>query len=93
TVDNGISSFEGVDTAHEYGIRVLVTDHHLPGQTLPAADAIINPNLTDCSFLSKSLAGVGVTFYLMTALRAELEKQGWFEQQNLARPNMADFLD
>lgn len=93
TVDNGISSFDGVDTAHEYGIRVLVTDHHLPGQTLPAADAIINPNLTNCSFLSKSLAGVGVTFYLMTALRAELEKQGWFEQQNLARPNMADFLD
>lgn len=93
TVDNGISSFEGVDVAHEYGIRVLVTDHHLPGQSLPAADAIINPNLTDCTFLSKSLAGVGVTFYLMTALRAELEQQGWFEQQAIARPNMADFLD
>ena len=93
TVDNGISSFEGVDVAHEYGIRVLVTDHHLPGHSLPQADAIINPNLADCSFLSKSLAGVGVTFYLMTALRAELEKQGWFTAQGLARPNMADYLD
>ncbi|EOW4564213.1 single-stranded-DNA-specific exonuclease RecJ [Proteus mirabilis] len=93
TVDNGISSFEGVDVAHEYGIRVLVTDHHLPGHALPQADAIINPNLADCAFLSKSLAGVGVTFYLMTALRAELEKQGWFTAQGLARPNMADYLD
>ncbi|HEK1037429.1 TPA: single-stranded-DNA-specific exonuclease RecJ [Proteus mirabilis] len=93
TVDNGISSFDGVDVAHEYGIRVLVTDHHLPGHSLPQADAIINPNLADCSFLSKSLAGVGVTFYLMTALRAELEKQGWFTAQGLARPNMADYLD
>ncbi len=93
TVDNGISSFEGVDVANEYGIRVLVTDHHLPGHSLPQADAIINPNLADCAFLSKSLAGVGVTFYLMTALRAELEKQGWFTAQGLARPNMADYLD
>ncbi|OAH94686.1 single-stranded-DNA-specific exonuclease RecJ [Proteus mirabilis] len=93
TVDNGISSFEGIDVAHEYGIRVLVTDHHLPGHSLPQADAIINPNLADCAFLSKSLAGVGVTFYLMTALRAELEKQGWFTTQGLARPNMADYLD
>ncbi|RFY48870.1 single-stranded-DNA-specific exonuclease RecJ, partial [Salmonella enterica subsp. enterica serovar Enteritidis] len=93
TVDNGISSFEGVDVAHEYGIRVLVNDHHLPGHSLPQADAIINPNLADCAFLSKSLAGVGVTFYLMTALRAELEKQGWFTTQGLARPNMADYLD
>ncbi|MGM7565215.1 single-stranded-DNA-specific exonuclease RecJ [Proteus mirabilis] len=93
TVDNGISSFEGVDVAHEHGIRVLVTDHHLPGHSLPQADAIINPNLADCAFLSKSLAGVGVTFYLMTALRAELEKQGWFTAQGLARPNMADYLD
>ncbi|MCE5371110.1 single-stranded-DNA-specific exonuclease RecJ [Proteus mirabilis] len=93
TVDNGISSFEGVDVAHEYGIRVLVTDHHLPGHALPQADAIINPNLADCAFLSKSLAGVSVTFYLMTALRAELEKQGWFTTQGLARPNMADYLD
>lgn len=70
TVDNGISSFEGVETAHEYGIRVLITDHHLPGQTLPAADAIINPNLIDCDFLSKSLAGVGVTFLFNDGIKS-----------------------
>jgi single-stranded DNA-specific DHH superfamily exonuclease len=69
TVDNGISSHAGVDHAHALGIPVLVTDHHLPGETLPAAEAIINPNLRDCDFPSKSLAGVGVAFYLMLALR------------------------
>ncbi|MEY2343734.1 single-stranded-DNA-specific exonuclease RecJ [Proteus mirabilis] len=93
TVDNGISSFEGVDVAHEYGIRVLVTDHHLPGHSFLKLMQLSIPNLADCAFLSKSLAGVGVTFYLMTALRAELEKQGWFTAQGLARPNMADYLD
>lgn len=69
TVDNGISSHAGVDHAHALGIPVLVTDHHLPGETLPAAEAIVNPNLRDCDFPSKSLAGVGVAFYLMLALR------------------------
>lgn len=69
TVDNGISSHAGVEHARSLGIPVIVTDHHLPGDTLPAAEAIINPNLRDCNFPSKSLAGVGVAFYLMLALR------------------------
>ncbi|WP_145482512.1 single-stranded-DNA-specific exonuclease RecJ [Yersinia aldovae] len=93
TVDNGISSHAGVDLAHALGIQVLVTDHHLPGETLPAAEAIINPNLAGCDFLSKSLAGVGVTFYLMLALRARLRDCGWFEQRALAVPNLAELLD
>ena len=87
TVDNGISSHAGVDHAHALGIPVLVTDHHLPGDTLPAAEAIINPNLRDCDFPSKSLAGVGVAFYLMLALRTLLRDKGWFESRGIAVPN------
>lgn len=93
TVDNGISSHAGVDVAHAKGIQVLVTDHHLPGETLPAAEAIVNPNLRGCEFPSKSLAGVGVAFYLMLALRARLRDSGWFEQRALAMPNLAELLD
>ncbi len=93
TVDNGISSHAGVERAHALGIPVIVTDHHLPGSELPAAEAIINPNLVDCEFPSKSLAGVGVAFYLMLALRAHLRELGWFEQQGLAIPNLAELLD
>nr|WP_282553632.1 single-stranded-DNA-specific exonuclease RecJ [Providencia sneebia] len=93
TVDNGISSHEGVDFAHQLGIKVIVTDHHLPGETLPKADAIINPNLPDCQFASKSLAGVGVTFYLMSALRAKLRAEDWFVKQGLSEPNLAELLD
>lgn len=93
TVDNGISSHAGVDHAHALGIPVLVTDHHLPGDTLPAAEAIINPNLRDCEFPSKSLAGVGVAFYLMLALRTFLRDKGWFEERGIAPPNLADLLD
>ena len=93
TVDNGISSHSGVDRAHALGIPVIVTDHHLPGPELPAADAIVNPNLVDCEFPSKSLAGVGVAFYLMLAMRAHLRDCGWFEQQGLAIPNIAELLD
>ena len=70
TVDNGVSSISGVAAAKAAGIDVLVTDHHLPGEQLPVADAIVNPNLTDCDFPSKALCGVGVAFYLMLALRA-----------------------
>ncbi|MGL9735940.1 MAG: single-stranded-DNA-specific exonuclease RecJ [Symbiopectobacterium sp.] len=93
TVDNGISSHAGVDDAHQRGIQVLVTDHHLPGATLPAADAIINPNLRDCAFPSKSLAGVGVAFYLMMALFVRLRDSGWFNQKGLVEPKLAELLD
>ena len=93
TVDNGISSHAGVERAHELGIPVVVTDHHLPGETLPEADAIINPNLRECDFPSKSLAGVGVAFYLMLALRTYLRDKGWFEARGLAIPNLAELLD
>ncbi|ALR77962.1 single-stranded-DNA-specific exonuclease RecJ [[Enterobacter] lignolyticus] len=93
TVDNGISSHAGVERAHALGIPVLVTDHHLPGDTLPDADAIINPNLRDCEFPSKSLAGVGVAFYLMLALRTCLRDKGWFDEQGIAPPNLAELLD
>ncbi|MAB96861.1 MAG: single-stranded-DNA-specific exonuclease RecJ, partial [Pseudomonadaceae bacterium] len=93
TVDNGISSVEGVAAAKAAGLKVLVTDHHLPGPELPAADAIVNPNQPDCSFPSKALAGVGVMFYVLLALRARLRDIGWFAQQGLAEPNLAELLD
>jgi len=93
TVDNGISSIEGVLAARELGIAVIVTDHHLPGSELPDADAIVNPNQPGCEFPSKNLAGVGVIFYVMNALRAELRQMGWFAESGIAEPNMASFLD
>ncbi|MBY5992471.1 single-stranded-DNA-specific exonuclease RecJ [Ferrimonas balearica] len=93
TVDNGISAHAGVDAAKAAGMTVIVTDHHLPGETLPAADVIINPNRDACPFPSKSMAGVGVAFYLMLALRGELRRRGWFEARGLAIPNMAELLD
>lgn len=93
TVDNGISSHAGVDHAHALGISVLVTDHHLPGETLPAADAMVNPNLVDCPFPSKSLAGVGVAFYLMLVLCNHLKAKGWFESRGIAMPKIVEFLD
>lgn len=93
TVDNGISSHAGVDHAHKLGIGVLVTDHHLPGDTLPDADAMVNPNLADCPFPSKSLAGVGVAFYLMLVLCNHLKAKGWFEARGIAVPKIVEFLD
>ncbi|WP_311568680.1 single-stranded-DNA-specific exonuclease RecJ [Photobacterium arenosum] len=93
TVDNGVSSVAGVAAAKEKGIRVLVTDHHLPGDVLPAADAIVNPNLHSCDFPSKALCGVGVAFYLMLALRAALRQQNWFIEQGIPEPNLAGLLD
>ncbi len=93
TVDNGISSIEGVAAARQRGIRVLITDHHLPGEQLPAAEAIVNPNLRGDPFPSKNLAGVGVAFYVMLALRAHLREQGWFQQAGLPEPNLAVWLD
>ncbi len=75
TVDNGISSIEGVAAAKAFGMQVIITDHHLPGHELPAADAIVNPNQPGCPFASKSIAGVGVAFYLMTALRQNFGRE------------------
>jgi len=93
TVDNGIASVDGVACAHEAGIDVLITDHHLPGEQLPQACAIVNPNQVGDPFPSKSIAGVGVIFYTMVALRRHLADQGWFETQGLTEPNMGQFLD
>ncbi|GJJ81284.1 single-stranded-DNA-specific exonuclease RecJ [Pasteurella canis] len=91
TVDNGVSSVEGVTFLQQHGVKVLITDHHLPPEVLPNADAIVNPNLSNCRFPSKSLAGVGVAFYLMLALRAKLREIGIFDQKT--QPNFSDLLD
>ncbi len=93
TVDNGISSIAGVDTAKEQGIKVLVTDHHLAGKELPSADAIVNPNQPGDTSHCNMLAGVGVAFYVMLALRANLRQQKWFEDQSIPEPNLAQWLD
>jgi len=93
TVDNGISSINGVSLAKELGMDVIVTDHHLPGSELPCADAIVNPNQPSDEFPSKMLAGVGVMFYLLMALRAELRQQNWFSENNVAEPQLAKWLD
>ena len=93
TVDNGISSIEGVAAAKAFGMQVVITDHHLPGHELPAADAIVNPNQPGCQFASKSIAGVGVAFYLMTALRAELRARYWYQARGIAEPNLGTLLD
>ena len=93
TVDNGISSVEGVLAARAMGISVLITDHHLPGNSLPAADVIVNPNQPDCRFPSKSLAGVGVMFYVLSAVRAALRQRGWFNAEGIEEPNLGDALD
>ena len=93
TVDNGISSIEGVSAAQAMGISVLITDHHLPGDSLPTADVIVNPNQPDCQFPSKSLAGVGVMFYVLSAVRAALRDRGWFSVEGIEEPNLGDALD
>lgn len=91
TVDNGISSVAGVAAANDLGIQVLITDHHLPGETLPAAAAIVNPNQPGCPFPCKALAGVGVMFYILIALRSHWRARGFFAQRS--EPNLAEFLD
>ncbi len=91
TVDSGIACLAGVARARELGIRVIVTDHHLPGESLPVADAIVNPNLPGDAFPSKALAGVGVVFYLLGAVRGVLRDSGWFEGRQ--EPNLARYLD
>jgi single-stranded-DNA-specific exonuclease len=93
TVDNGIASIDGVRCAKAAGISVVITDHHLPGDELPQADAIVNPNQRGCDFPSKNLAGVVVIFYVMAALRSALREDDWFTTMSIAEPNMADYLD
>ncbi len=91
TVDNGIASVEGVDAANKLGIQVLITDHHLPSEITPAAACIVNPNQHGCDFPSKNLAGVGVMFYVLLALRAELRQRGAFAERK--EPNLTELLD
>ncbi|MCX7147323.1 MAG: DHH family phosphoesterase, partial [Sulfuritalea sp.] len=91
TVDNGIASVEGVAELKRLGIATLITDHHLPGDELPAADVIVNPNQPGCDFPSKALAGVGVMFYVALALRAELRRRGAYAAE--PEPNLAGLLD
>lgn len=93
TVDNGIACFAGAQRARELGLELVITDHHLPADTLPVAHAIVNPNQPGCQFPSKQMAGVGVAFYLMLGLRAHLKERGWFDRNGLAMPNLASLLD
>lgn len=93
TVDNGVASNDGVDAARAAGLQVVVTDHHLPPEVLPAADALVNPNRTDDPTDANNLCGVGVVFYVLAVLCRRLEQNGWFKQRQLARPKMADYLD
>ena len=93
TVDNGISALEAVSRAREMGIRVVVTDHHIPGEELPEADAVVDPKRKDCPFRSKNIAGVGVIFYVLTQVRSYLREKGWFREQGIPEPRMQDYLD
>ena len=93
TVDNGITSIEGVKLAKQLGMTVIVTDHHLPSEELPQADAIVNPRLPGDKFKSKNLAGVGVIFYVLSVVRSKLIELNWFKDEGIAIPNMADYLD
>ncbi|MEE9325933.1 MAG: single-stranded-DNA-specific exonuclease RecJ [Cocleimonas sp.] len=93
TVDNGISSVKGVEQAKRQGYKVIITDHHLPGKNLPSADAIINPNQAGDNFQSKNLAGVGVIFYLMLALKNSLMAKGYFSKNSIEAPNLLELID
>jgi single-stranded-DNA-specific exonuclease len=93
TVDNGVSSIDGVRYAKEKGLVMIVTDHHLPGSVMPNADAMVNPNLPDCAFPSKALAGVGVAFYLMMALCVAMRESGWFLHQGISEPKLMELID
>lgn len=93
TVDNGISSIDGTQAALDAGMQVIITDHHLQAEILPKADAIVNPNLHGDEFPSKNLAGVGVVFYLLAEIRAQLTDTGYFNQKQIKSPNLAQWLD
>ena len=92
TVDNGVSSIEGVEAAKAAGYKTLITDHHLPGEQLPDCDVMVNPNLKSDAFPSKALAGVGVVFYVMLALKKELAARDYFATRGLDEPNMTALL-
>lgn len=93
TVDNGVASVDGVALANEFGIDVIITDHHLPGDVLPEACALVNPNVVDSTFASKAMAGVGVAYYLLSWVRQTLRQRGYFDAQGIEEPNMAQYLD
>ena len=93
TVDNGVSSVEGVELANAAGVDVIVTDHHLPGAVLPAACAIVNPNVPGCGFASKAIAGVGVIYFVLSRVRRVLREAGWFTENGREEPNLAQWLD
>ena len=93
TVDNGISSIDGAQAAKDAGMQVIITDHHLPADQLPNADAIVNPNIDGDTFESKHLAGVGVVFYLLAEIRSQLNVLNWFVERNIVAPNLAQWLD
>ena len=93
TVDNGVASVDGVALANEAGIDVVVTDHHLPGDVLPDAHALVNPNVGNNAFASKSMAGVGVAYYLLSWLRQTLRQRDYFRSRQITEPNMAQYLD
>ena len=93
TVDNGVASVDGVALANEAGIDVVVTDHHLPGDVLPDAHALVNPNVGDNAFASKSMAGVGVAYYLLSWVRQTLRQRDYFASRQIPEPNMAQYLD
>ncbi len=93
TVDNGVSSVDGVERANAAGVDVIVTDHHLPGSELPPAYAIVNPNVPGCGFSSKALAGVGVIYFVLARVRRMLRESRWFDERGLNLPNLADWLD
>ena len=93
TVDNGVAAIDGVIAAQQRGMKVLITDHHLPGDSLPTAEAIVNPNQPNDNFASKAMAGVGVCFYLLLGLRRHFREQGWFQQQGIDEPRLTQWLD
>jgi single-stranded-DNA-specific exonuclease len=92
TVDNGISSFDGIALAKKYGIKVVITDHHLPGYEIPDADVIVNPNQPGCEFPSKNMAGCGVAFYVMAALREEMRRRGVLPEKSPPVQTLLDFV-
>ena len=93
TVDNGVSSLDGVDLANAQGVDVIVTDHHLPGPELPKAYAIVNPNAPGCAFPSKAIAGVGVIYYVLSQVRRALNEAGWFAERGRPEPALDPWLD